>query len=251
MIRTLIVDDEPLARQGLRHLLGAERDIEIVGESVDGGEAEEAIRAQLPDLVLLDIQMPDFDGFEVVRRVAGEHLPAVVFVTAHDEFALRAFEIHALDYLLKPVAPGRLRDAIERVRRELSLDERPGSQALARMIGGPSNDATSAPLRRIVVKERDRFLLVRDDEVAWIEAAGNYVELHARGQCFLLRSTLTDLARQLDPERFARIHRSTMVAIDCVREIIPDGRGDFVVRLDQGVELRMSRGFREQLLPRT
>ena len=251
MIRVLLVDDEPLARTGLRVMLADEPDIEIVGEAGDGVEAVERILALRPDLVLLDVQMPGMDGFEVVRRVAPEHLPVVIFVTAYDAYALKAFEVHALDYLLKPPNADRLADALRRARRELSQEDRPGAAGLAAVAGGESAaPAAPATLRRFVVRERDRYLLVRDDEVVRIEAAGNYVEVHARGRVFLLRATLSGLAASLDPARFTRIHRSSIVNADRIQEITPDPSGDFVVRLDTGETLRMSRRYRDALIPR-
>jgi two-component system LytT family response regulator len=255
VIRTVIVDDEPLAREGMRLLLAEEPDILVVAEAADGLEAVETIRMLRPDLVLLDVQMPEVDGFEVVRRVAEEHLPVIVFVSAHDRFALRAFEVHALDYLLKPVSRERLRDGLGRVRQELSRADRDGARALSRLVAEPlsrrpEEAPPSAPLRRFAVKDGDRYLLLRADEVQWIEAAGNYVGLHARGKVFLMRSTLADLARGLDADRFARIHRSTIVNVDRVAEIVPDGSGDFLVKLRTGEVLTMSRTYRDELLPR-
>lgn len=246
MIRTLLVDDEPLARAALRARLASEPDITVVGEAGGGVEAVALILAECPDLVLLDVQMPELDGIEVVRRVAGQHLPAVVFVSAHDRHALRAFEVHAVDYLLKPVTGERLGTALQRVRTALAAAERPDTTALAALIADPT-EAPGAPLRRLLVKERRHALILRDDEVDWIAAAGNYVEVHARGRAFLLRGTIAHLQTRLDPALFARIHRSTLVARARVRRITPDPSGDFHVSLDTGDTLRMSRRYRAAL----
>lgn len=250
MIRALIVDDEPLAREGLRILLAEEPDVTIVAEAGDGDAAVDAIRRQRPDVVLLDIRMPGWDGFEVLERTASEHLPLVVFVTAHDEHALRAFEVHALDYLLKPVAADRLREAIRRVRAALACEVDPGADgARARLAAaldaraGASGAAAPSPLSRFVVRDRGRFYLVRADSVEWIRSADNYVELHTPSGVHLVRGTIADLASRLDRTRFARIHRSTIVQLDRIREIVPDAHGDFDVVLQDGTTLRMSRSF--------
>ena len=270
MIRTLIVDDEPLARTGLRVWLGKDPEVTVIGEAADGPAAIEAIRRLTPDLVFLDIQMPGMDGFEVIDQVAGEHLPLVVFVTAHDEHALRAFEVHALDYLLKPVSETRFAEAMRRARAALDPDAAPAAETartrLANALdwrdavrdemriagngsGRSSASALPSPLHRFVVKDRERFLLVRASDVEWIEAAGNYVQIHTRSAAYLVRATIAELTARLDPNRFARIHRSTIVQIDCIREIVPEWHGDFQVTLESGTTVRMSRGFRERLLP--
>lgn len=253
MIRTLIVDDEPLARDGLRVRLQRESDVEIIGEAGDGPGAVEAIRSLHPDLVFLDIQMPGMGGFEILEQVAAEHLPIVVFVTAHDEHALRAFDVHALDYLLKPVADDRFLESLRRARAALDA-ETPAAGMRERLAGAldaqaaAATAASPAVIRRFVVKERGRYLLVPAEEVSWIGAAGNYAEIHARGGAYLVRATIADLAARLDPARFARIHRSTIVQIDRIREIIPEWHGDFDVVMEDGTTLRMSRGFRDRLL---
>jgi len=249
MIRTLLVDDEPLARAGLRALLAGEPDIEVVGEACDGPEAVERILKDQPDLVLLDVQMPGMDGIEVVRCVSDEHLPAIIFVSAYDRFAIDAFEVHALDYLLKPPSSPRLHAALDRVRNERSHQNRASATAIAALLDGHGGE-TASPLRRLVIRDRDRAFLLRDEEVDWIASAGNYVEVHARGRSHLLRATLTDLERQLDANRFRRIHRTTLVNVDRVREIRSDPSGDSEVQLESGDVLRMSRRYRDQLLRR-
>jgi len=251
MIRTLVVDDEPLAREGLRVRLGLERDVELVGEAGDGPAAVTAIRERLPDLVLLDVQMPGMDGFEVLRQVAADHLPAVIFVTAYDRYALKAFEVHAVDYLLKPLDGGRLRDAVDRVRRGLALGPAAPAEGLVRLLGEPPGEKAAGPggyARRWAVREGEHFVLLRAEEVDWIEAAANYVRFHARGREYLLRGTMAALAQTLDPRRFARIHRSTIVNLDRVREIRPEWHGDYDVVLTTGVTLRLGRRYRDALL---
>ncbi len=249
MIRTVIVDDEPLARAGLRVLMEAEPDIEIVGEAEDGAAAVALITAARPQLVMLDVQMPGGDGFEVLRGIAETHLPVVVFVSAHDQFAIRAFDVHALDYLLKPVVPERLAECLRRVRIELASEVRAGAQALARLLDSGDPRPSELP-RRFAVRERDRYVLVPCERIRSIEAAGNYVELHADGRTHLLRSTMAEVLRQLDPQRFARIHRSWIVNIERVASVAPSGNGDFDVSLDDGTVLQMSRNYRDALLPR-
>ena len=254
MIRTLIVDDEPLAREGLRLWLEVEPDVEIVGEAADVVSAAQAIRDHKPDLVLLDVQMPAGDGFEVLEKVAEDHLPLVVFVTAHDEHALRAFDAHALDYLLKPVSEERFREAIRRVRNALGgergrrLEESGARLATALDARDGRLAAQAAPLSRLVVRDRDRYHLVHVDSVDWISSAQNYVEVHAGASVHLVRETIADLAARLDPARFVRIHRSTIVQLDRIREIVPNAHGDFDVVLRDGTVLRMSRTYRAAVL---
>jgi len=255
MIRALVVDDEPLAREGVRVRLANERDVDIVGEAADGPSAVEAIRRLLPDLVMLDVQMPGMSGFDVLARVADVCLPAVVFVTAHDSYALRAFEVHALDYLLKPFTAARLHEAVERARAALERDgDRADLAAMMAMLeereqpGAAREGTRSGPARRWALRDGDRWLMLRADEVDWIEAAANYVRFHARGRAFLLRGTMAALERTLDPRQFARIHRSTIVNLDRVREVRPEWHGDFDVVLSGGEVLRMSRRNRASLL---
>ena len=256
MIRTLIVDDEPLARETVRLRLAREPDVEIVGEAGDGPAAVDAILRLTPDLVVLDVQMPGLNGFDVLERVAGECLPAVVFVTAYDTFALRAFDVHAIDYLLKPFTAERLQRALDRVRRDLehgSADAGRGRlaellDARAQAMAPPGADAASRYVHRLTVREGERFVIVKAEEIDWIEAAANYLRIHARGRVYLLRSTMTSLGERLDPRQFTRIHRSTIVNIDRVREIRPEWHGDYDVVLQNGKVLRLSRSYREGLL---
>ncbi len=248
MIRTLLVDDEPPARAGLRVRLAGERDIEIVGEAPDGPAAVEAIRSLRPDLVFLDVQMPGMDGFEVLSRAGGECLPIVVFVTAYDRYAIRAFDVHALDYLLKPYTAERLNQSLERARHELAREGAQGPAAVAEMLDAREREAGAKSVQRWAVKDGPRFVLLKAEEVDWIEAAANYVRFHAKGKAYLLRGTLSALERSLDTTRFARIHRSIIVNVDRVKEIRPEWHGDFDVVLQDGKVLRMSRNYREALL---
>jgi two-component system LytT family response regulator len=239
MIKALIVDDEPLAREGIRARLIGEPDIEVVGEAADGFEAVAAIASLAPDLLFLDVHMPGLDGFEVLRRLPTP-VPAVVLVTAYDSYAVRAFEAQALDYLLKPINGARFGEVLGRVRRTLLpvADSR-----------GPRAHSPAAHLARFPVKDRDRFLLLKPEQVDWIHSAGNYAELHARGRSFLVRMTMSDLEEKLDPARFVRIHRSTIVNLDRVSEIRPELHGEFEVVIEGGTKLRLSRRYRDRLLP--
>jgi two-component system LytT family response regulator len=256
MIRTVIVDDEPLARETVRVRLEREPDVEIVGEAGDGPAAVDEILRLTPDLVVLDVQMPGLNGFDVLERVAGECLPAVVFVTAYDSFALRAFDVHAVDYLLKPFTAERLQRALNRVRHDLERGTADaGRERLAELLDERAKapppvgvEAPSPYVHRLTVREGDRFVIVKADEIDWIEAAANYLRIHARGRAYSLRSTMTAIGERLDPRQFARIHRSTFVNIDRVREIRPKWHGDFDVVLTNGKVLRLSRSYREGLL---
>jgi two-component system, LytTR family, response regulator len=274
VIRTVIIDDEPLAREGLRVRLGREEDIEIVGEAGDGPSAVDAILSLRPNLVFLDVQMPGFDGFDVVSRIANTHLPTIVFVTAYDRYALRAFEVHALDYLLKPIAHRRFQEALRRARHELGQRERDvvasspsadgardnGSLAAVadrlrqlldeRESGAGQSTAADGPRYavRFTVRDGERYVLVRVSDVDWAEASANYVRLHVGQRTYQMRTTMSDLERQLDPAQFTRIHRSAIVNLDRVREIRPEWHGEYEVALTTGTTLRLSRGYRDRLL---
>jgi two-component system LytT family response regulator len=239
MIRTLIVDDSPLVRDGIRLLLGAEKDIEIVGDAADGFEAVAAIRRLTPDLTFLDVQMPGLDGFQVIEQCATVPMGAVIFVTAYDDYALRAFQTNALGYVLKPIAPRMLEAPLQRARQLLA------SQSTVTRL----RSADRAPLQRLVVKEHGRFMFVKPEDVDWIAAAGDYVHVHLPGRRFLVRTTISELNDSLDPQYFARIHRSTIVNVDRIQDIRPLPQGDYSVRLRDGTTLRMSRGYRRRLLP--
>jgi two-component system LytT family response regulator len=245
-IRTLIVDDEPLARQRLRRLLEADPDIAILGECGDGQQAVTDLRKLRPDLVFLDVQMPVLDGFGVLQELDGTTLPVVIFVTAHDRYAVKAFEVHALDYLLKPFDKERFAGALERAKTQVrqgsavALNER--LQELLQNVPG----RRSGP-ERLMVKSGGRIYFVRIEDVDWMEAAGNYVRLHVGTEDHLLRESLTALEKKLDPTRFVRIHRSTIVNLERIRELQPAFHGDYVIILQDGTELALSRSCREKL----
>lgn len=252
MIRVALVDDEPVAREGLRLWLSIEPDITVVGEAGNPAEAVALVLRERPDLLFLDVQMPDGTGFDVIERVGGEHLPEVVFVTAHERHALRAFDLAALDFLLKPVREERFRLALERARRELERgDAREGPARLSALLdhvrAAPGSGGTRR-IERFAVRTRDRFVIVPASEVRWIGAAGNYAELHLAGRAHLVRATLAELETGLDPARWARIHRGTLVRLDVVREVIPATHGDYDVVLEGGETLKLSRRFRGRLL---
>jgi two-component system LytT family response regulator len=243
MLRVLIVDDEPVARRRIRRFLRAEGDVDVVGEAGDGRAALRALEADVPDLVFLDVQMPELDGFEVVK--AAPRLPAVVFVTAYDQYALRAFEVHALDYLLKPFTRDRLHDTILRVRAARLAGSQSPDPRLAALIEEIS--ARPRYLRRLPGRAGPRIVLLEAAQIDWIQAADNYVVLHAAGREYLMRETMARLERELDPEEFARIHRSALVRIDRVAELLPSPHGDFRVTLKSGAQLTLSRFYRERL----
>jgi len=232
-IRTVIVEDEPLARQHLASLLRTERDVEVVRECATGAEARQAIDESQPDLVFMDIRLPEEDGMSVAAGLAQTPRPLVIFVTAHDEYAIRAFEIDALDYLMKPFSAWRLKATLERARDELSRHQ-------GRVADGVQRD-------RLVVKTGGRVYFVRTTEIDWCEADGNYVTLHAGAQHHFVRRTMASLEAQLDPRRFVRIHRSTMVNIDRIQELQPTFGGEYVVVLRDKTRLPLSRGYREAL----
>jgi two-component system LytT family response regulator len=245
-LRALIVDDEPLAREGIRIHLEDEPDFQVVDECGDGEGAVNAIRELRPDVVFLDIQMPGLDGFGVLEALEGERLPEIVFVTAYDQFALRAFEAHALDYLLKPFDEDRFRKALDRVRNQLRGQTRRDLDArVAELLA----DIRSKPkyLDRLVVRSGGRILILRVDDVDWIEAAANYVKLHVGNRVYLLRETMSRLEEKLDPARFLRIHRSTIVRVDRIRELEPLFQGDYLVILQDGARLTSSRSYRDKL----
>ncbi|HET6329303.1 MAG TPA: LytTR family DNA-binding domain-containing protein [Holophagaceae bacterium] len=244
-IRALIVDDEPLARQRLRDLLADESGIEVVGECGDGGSAVVAIEAQAPDLVFLDVQMPELDGFEVIESVGADRMPATLFVTAHDRHALKAFEVHAIDYLLKPFDRKRFHEALERARIWVGRSH----EIPARMASLLQDVQDSRPpLERILVRSGDHHLLLKTTDIQWIEAEDNYVRLHVEGTSYLVRQTMGRMLERLDPARFKRIHRSSIVNLDCVKELRPWFHGDYLVLLSDGTKLTMPRTYREQIV---
>jgi len=247
--RVLIVDDEPLARERLRTLLQEEPGFEIVGEAGDGTTGAESILALQPDLVFLDVQMPGADGFDVIDAVGPDKMPFVVFVTAYDRYALRAFDVHALDYLLKPFDRERFKQALVRARQQL---DRNGNGEIERRLAAIVNDLRPSRTRtdRFVVKSGGRIFFVRTGEIDWIEAAGNYVKLHVGNDSHLIRETMNAVETKLSPELFVRIHRCHIVNIEQVRELQPWFNGEYVVFLKNGTRLTLSRGYRERLQER-
>ena len=249
-IRTLIVDDEPLARERIRALLAEQADIEVVGEARDGEEAVQAILAHAPDLVFLDIQMPRMDGFEVIRTVGADNMPLIVFVTAYDQHALKAFDVRALDYLLKPFDRDRFAESIGRVRDAI---EHSGSDEIGRRLLEIVRELKpGAPPRsdRLVIKSAGRLFFLRIAEIDWVEAAGNYVKLHVGTEEHLLRETMNGIEQKLDPDTFFRIHRSRIVNMERIKELQPWFNGEYVVILHNGTKLTLSRGYREKLQER-
>lgn len=246
IIRALIIDDEPLARLGVRHLLASQPDICVLAECQNGAQAIRSIRAERPDLVFLDIAMPGASGFDVLEAVPPEDMPVVVFVTAHDRYALEAFEAHAIDYLLKPVEEARFRVALDRVRGILSYR---GRSVWPARLQALLSELRSPPRyrQRLMIRASGRMYFVTMADVDWIEASGNYARLHVGPEHHVLRETLVNLERELDPDRFCRIHRSTIINLDRVHEIHPESRGDQVVVLRNGTRLALSARHREAM----
>jgi len=247
--RVLVADDEPLARERLRMLLAREEGVEVAGECANGPDAVAAIQKLKPDLVFLDVQMPGATGFDVIESIGVDRMPPVVFVTAYDRYALKAFDVHALDYLLKPFDRERFQQALNRARQHL---ERRDAGELERRLMELVQDLRSSPQRpeRFVIKNGGRVFFVRTDEIDWIEAAGNYVKLHVGAEAHLLRETMNALEAQLDPDVFYRIHRCHIVNIERVKELQPWFNGEYVVFLRSGARLTLSRGYREKLQDR-
>jgi two-component system LytT family response regulator len=247
VVRTVIADDEPLARRKLRILLGSEPQVQVVAECQDGGQTLSAIRACRPDLLLLDIQMPDLDGFQVLREILPEEMPVVIFTSAYDQYAIRAFEAHALDYLLKPFDQGRLHQAIERARFELrQSNDRDVTHRILELLSRVKSDQQPVPESegRLVIKTKGRIVFLNLDEIDWVEAAANYVRLNAGKETYLLRETISRTSERLNPTRFIRIHRSMIVNVRKIKELIPVNSGEYIVVLKSGKELSCSRGYR-------
>ena len=250
-IRTLIIDDEPLARRNLRLLLEKDPQIEILDECRNGREAVKAINAMSPDLIFLDIQMPEMDGFDVLERAGPEKIQAIIFVTAFDQYALKAFDVHALDYLLKPFDDERFAHALERAKSQIEAREidRLSKRLLALLEERESQrkESKDGYLTRLMIKVSGRVMLLKVDEIDFIEADGNYAKLHVGRKAHLLRERMHDLEVRLDPAKFVRIHRSVIVNLDRIKEMHPHFNGDYIVVLEDGRQLRLSRSRRENL----
>jgi two-component system LytT family response regulator len=245
-LRILVVDDEPLAREGIRMLLAGDPDVGAIDEARNGREAVEAIRRGCPDLVFLDIQMPEMDGFEVVRAIGADRMPAVVFVTAHDDHAIQAFEINAVDYLLKPVGQDRFRKALARAKESIrSKSSGHSDQQILSLL-----EAMTSPrqyLKRLAVRTAAKTRLIEVADIDWIGAAENYVELHAGVTSYLVHVPMNTIERRLDPNLFLRIHRSVIVNVTRIREMEPVSHGEYVVTLDGGVRLQSGRAYSDSL----
>ena len=256
-LRAIIVDDEPAARRGVRLLLERDSGIEIVGEAATGDEAADLMQREKPDLAFLDVQMPGSDGFEALGKVGAAAAPAVVFVTAYDEHALRAFEVNAVDYLLKPYDDTRFGAALQRAKEEVRrrradtvnarltqlldyLQQNSGTAAAAQAKEEKAGD-------RILIKSSGEIFFLKADEIDWIEAEGDYMKFHVAGRAHLMRETMARLEARLDPKRFIRIHRSTIVNIDRLRKLSPSFAGEYAVILHDGTKLKLSRGYHERI----
>lgn len=246
-IKTIIIDDEPLAREKIRHSLQEETDIEIISECNNGKSAISEIKNKNPDLVFLDIQMPECDGFEVIRRVGPGNMPTVIFVTAYDQYALKAFETHALDYLLKPFDIKRFKSSLKRAKTQI-LNNRThefGKKLLS--LVGEGSAVEKKYMERVVIKSVGNFVFLNVDEIDWIEASGNYIYLHTKANRHLLRETMNGIEVKLDPEIFIRVHRSYIIKIDRIKEFQSMFNGTFSIKLKDGTAVISSRGYLAKL----
>ncbi len=262
-LKTIIVDDEALARRGLRHRLAKVADVEVVGEARNGREALDLIGKKTPDLVFLDIQMPGMDGFDVLRALPSGRLPAIVFVTAFDNYAIQAFEANALDYLLKPIEDNRLSDALDRVRqsrdRKRAVAHQDSLLKLVRDITGrtvgsvgeiSANDIAKMKKKepaRLAIKDGGKVTWIPQELIEWIDAAGDYMCVHAEGETYIMRTTMKKLEQELDPEILQRIHRSTIVNVNQVREMRAHINGEYYLTLNCGHTIKLSRTYKDKL----
>ena len=245
-IRTLIIDDMPLARERIRRVLSYDADIEIVGECVDGKQAVDGIRNLNPDLVFLDIHMPEMSGFDVIEKVSVDKMPVIVFVTAYDEFALRAFEVHAFDYLLKPFEMERMQETIARAKELIQKGNNSNlDQRLSDLI--KTVRKSEKYLKRLAIKSRDKSVLLMVEEIDYIVSDGNYLYIHFGGKSHLIRASLQYFETRLDPEKFVRIHRSTIINVDSVKEMHPLFNGDQLIVMKDKKQLNLSRKYRDRL----
>jgi two-component system LytT family response regulator len=247
VVRAVIADDEPLARTKLRLLLDSEAQIKVVAECHNGTQTLAAIRSCRPDLLLLDIQMPDLDGFQVLSEISPKEMPVVIFTSAYDQYAIRAFEAHALDYLLKPFDQSRLHQAVERARLELRKSrDREITHRILDLLSQVKSEKQAVPEfdTRLVIKTKGRIVFLNVDEIDWVEAAANYVRLNVGKESYLFRETISGTSERLNPSQFIRIHRSMIVNVRKIKELIPVNSGEYVVVLKSGKELSCSRGYR-------
>lgn len=261
-IRVIVVDDEPIVRTGIRKLLAEEKDVTLVAECPDGKAAIEAIKKKSPDIVFLDVQMPEVDGFHVIKSLNPKKLPIIIFITAYDRYAVKAFELHALDYLLKPFGDERFKQALERARSSLGLKNqvdlnsrmfkmleslRENQETLEEATQLLKGQKETAYLNHIAIKSSGKISIIKIEEIHWIESADNYVRIHVHGGVHLLREKISDLERSLDPTKFVRIHRSAIVNIDRIKELKPLFHGDYLVVLHDATQLNLSRNYRDRL----
>jgi two-component system LytT family response regulator len=245
-IRVVIADDEALASQQIRDFLRKFDDCELVGTCADGREAVQVIQDKKPDLLFLDIEMPELNGFQVLQEIQSGNVPVVVFVTAYDKYAIQAFEAHALDYLLKPFDFERFERTLIRAKKQI-VSSRNGelSEKLLAML--ESRKSQPKFLDRLAIKSRGRVIFLRTDEITWVEAAGNYLELHTGKESHLIREPISDFEQRLNPEQFIRIHRSCIVNLEFIKELQPGFGGEYLVIMNDGQQLTASRGYRERL----
>ena len=245
-IRALIVEDEALARKFIRRMLRDDHEVEIVGECANGKEAVATIRKRNPDLVFLDVQMPEMDGFAVLEAIGVERLPEIIFTTAYEQYAIRAFELHALDYLLKPFDQARFKDAMSHAKEQLhSQAQRDGRLRIGALLQRIKEEPRH--LERLVIKSDGRISFLRAQEINWIEADDKYVHLHTSKTSPMVRQTLTAMEAQLDPNKFRRIHRSAIVNVERIKELQPLFNGEHSVVLEDGTKLTLSRNYKEKL----
>jgi two-component system LytT family response regulator len=252
-IKTLIVDDEPLARRTIRDLLQTDPEIDVIGECGSGPEAVNFLRQQMPDLLFLDIQMPGMNGFEALSKIEHEQIPAIIFVTAFDQYALKAFDVHAIDYLLKPFSDERFREALRQAKSQVEMREinrlsRSLLALLGEQVGGEAGAAKRKSfLTRFMIKGTGRVTFIDAADVDWIAADDYYIKLHVGSKAHLLRMSMNELEEKLDPKKFLRIHRSTIVNFDRIKELQQSPNGEYVVLLKSGTELKLSRNRRDRL----
>lgn len=253
MMRVIIADDESLARDKLRLMLRSEPGVQVIAECQDGAETLRALDTHKPDLLMLDIKMPDFDGFEVLSKLRGPDMPIVIFTTAYDQHAVKAFEAHALDYLLKPFDHERLHQAMDRARNELlKVNHRDTTDRILQYLSETRDQFAAG--RRLIVRAGGRVVFLSFDEIDWVEAAANYVRIYVGKQGYLLRRGIGEIAERLDPKQFIRIHRSAIVNVQKIKELQPVNSGEYIVVLKDGKELSCSRGYRsglQELVDRT